>query len=181
MRIDHIAYRVRDRFESARFFTEGFGYIIDPELPDGFEITFDDGSGAKCLVLIPPEKKIGNCPWYNSGPEDVEYHIAPELFISDGHNHSIVEKWVKSKNNGLGGLHHIAYQVESVEEKMKEILDKKLAEFTTKEPIRCEGLTQVFTKPTPYTGIIYEFIERGKHGFCRDSVRYLMESTRDFT
>jgi len=179
MRIDHIAYRVRDRFETARFFTEGFGYTIDPELPDGFKIQFDDGSTAKCLVLLPPEKLKSGIPWDIPGADGLEYHMAPEIFISDGQNHSVVEEWVASKNGGVGGVHHIAYQVESVEAKMKEFKEKGLMEFTTEEPIRCEGLTQVFTKPTPFTGIIYEFIEREKHGFCQDSVKFLMESTRD--
>ena len=64
-------------------------------------------------------------------------------------------------------------------EKHAAFKEKGLMEFTTEEPIRCEGLTQVFTKPTPFTGIIYEFIEREKHGFCQDSVKFLMESTRD--
>lgn len=181
MRIDHIAYRVRDRYKTAQFFIDGFGYRIDPELPEGFTISFDDGSSAQCLVLLPPEKLLGECPWNMHGVADLNYHMAPELFISDGQNQSVVEKWVATKNGGIGGIHHVAYQVESVEDKMKEFKEKGIAEFTTEEPIRCKGLTQVFTKPTPYTGIIYEFIERGKHGFCRDSVKFLMESTRDFT
>jgi len=29
------------------------------------------------------------------------------------------------------------------------------------------------------TGVIYEFIERGSHGFCVDNVKDLMESTKN--
>ncbi|MCE2806624.1 MAG: hypothetical protein LW700_15695 [Gemmataceae bacterium] len=45
-------------------------------------------------------------------------------------------------------------------------------------PLRCPGLTQVFTRPSELTGVIYEFIERGEFGFCKDNVRALMEGTR---
>jgi len=55
---------------------------------------------------------------------------------------------------------------------------KGYAEFTSESPLRCPGITQVFTRPSELTGIIYEFIERGEFGFCKDNVRALMESTR---
>ena len=71
----------------------------------------------------------------------------------------------------------MAYQVESVEDKMKEWKEKGYAEFCTEEPLTCPDLTQVFTKPSDLIGIIIEFINRGKHGFCVDNVKQLMEST----
>src|SRR5205807_229039 len=74
---------------------------------------------------------------------------------------------------------HLAYQVDSVQSKMNEWKTKGYAEFTTETPLTCPGLTQVFTKPSNLTGVIYEFIERGKHGFCKDNVRDLMISTKD--
>jgi len=103
--------------------------------------------------------------------------MAPEIFVSDGDPNSIVGQWV-DRRDGVGGIHHLAYQVESVEDKMNEWRDKGYAEFTSEKPLTCPGLIQVFTKPSLLTGVIYEFIERGEHGFCQDNVRSLMESTR---
>jgi len=180
MRLDHIAYRVKNRFKTASFFTSAFGYRIADDLPEGFDIQFEDGSYAKCLVLLPPEQLNTN-PWLTEmyfGEQIVNYHMAPEIFISDGSQGSIVEKWVEERG-GVGGIHHLAYQVDSVEEKMTELKELGYVEFTTDEPLRCPGLVQVFTKPSELTGIIYEFITREKEGFCRENVKNLMNSTKD--
>ncbi len=184
MRLDHVAYRVRNRLETAEFLIRMLGYRIDPELPDGFSLQFDDGSTTDCLVLLPPEKKVTELAWTFHQPEfnnNQEYHLPPEIFVSDGGKGSIVGEWVKRMNGGVGGIHHLAYQVESVQNTMDRLLDNRLAEFTTDNPIRCEGLEQVFTKPSPFTGIIYEYISRGIQGFCRESVKDLMKSTKDFS
>ena len=63
---------------------------------------------------------------------------------------------------------------------MKEWKEEGYAEFYSDEPIKCEdpNLTQVFTKPSELTGVIYEFINREGAGFCKDSVKKLMESTK---
>ena len=53
MRLDHIAYRVRNRYKTSEFLKEAFGYSIGTE----FQIEFDDGSKADCLALEPPEKR----------------------------------------------------------------------------------------------------------------------------
>ena len=82
--------------------------------------------------------------------------------------------------NGVGGIHHIAYQVDDVEKTMKEWQQKGFAEFATTDPLKCPGLVQVFTKPSLLTGVIYEFITREDHGFCKDNVKSLMESTKGF-
>ena len=57
--------------------------------------------------------------------------------------------------------------------------EKGYAEFTTEQPLSCPGITQIFTKPSELTGVIYEFIERGAHGFCKENVKSLMQSTKD--
>lgn len=182
MRLDHIAYRVRDRHKTAAFLIKCLGYRLAADLLEGFDIQFEDGSIAKCLVLEPSEKHLENAPWktflpFNDGPSQ-EYHMPPEIFVSDGSNGSVVKSWVEARG-GVGGIHHLAYQVDSVEETMKEWIEKGYAEFTTNEPLKCPELTQVFTKPSELTGIIYEFIERGKQGFCKDNVKDLMESTKN--
>ena len=176
MRIDHIAYRVKDRHKTAKFFIEALDYKIPDDLRDGFQIEFEDGSTAQCFALVPPEKiKAENIslstPWILGS-----YHLPPEIFVSDGSPDSIVGKWVEARD-GIGGIHHIAYLVDSVEDTMKEWQEKGYAEFTTDKPLTCPGLTQAFTKPSNLTGVIYEFIEREGHGFCETNVKDLMQST----
>ena len=154
---------------------------------------FPDGSKAKCIALEPPEKpKVENLHWvinqYVGNPflddHEVEkelfaqFHLPPEIFVSDGTPDSIVGKWVE-RRDGVGGVHHMAYQVESVEKTMALWKEKGYAEFSSEKPLTCPGLTQVFTKPSALTGVIYEFIERGAQGFCKDNVKDLMQSTKD--
>ncbi len=192
MRLDHIAYRVKDRRRTADFFERAFGYEIGTE----FQIEFDDGSKADCLALIPPENRPDNTeqwthnallyapPRYRTGGRNsstihAEFHAPPEIFVSDGSKGSIVGDWV-AERGGVGGVHHMAYQVEDVKAVMKEWQMMGYAEFYSAEPITCKdpNLTQVFTKPSEFTGVIYEFINREGVGFCKDSVKSLMESTR---
>jgi catechol 2,3-dioxygenase-like lactoylglutathione lyase family enzyme len=178
MRLDHIAYRVSDRLKTADFFIDALGYKIQQE----FQIDFSDGSKADCIALEPPEKLQPNSLWtlqfFGLSPTIPEYHLAPEIFVSDGTPGSIVADWVASRG-GIGGIHHLAYQVKSVQKTMDEWLEKGYAEFSTEKPLSCPGLIQVFTKPSVLTGVIYEFIERGEHGFCKDNVKNLMESSRE--
>lgn len=188
MRLDHIAYRTADRVKTAQFFIDAFGYRIQTE----FDIDFPDGSKAKCIALEPSEKpNVKKLHWmirqyvgdsFNEAEIDnslfAEFHLPPEIFVSDGTPDSIVGKWVE-RRDGVGGVHHMAYQVESVEKTMEEWKSKGYAEFSSEKPLTCPGLTQVFTKPSQLTGVIYEFIERGDHGFCKDNVKDLMQSTKD--
>ena len=197
MRLDHIAYRVKDRYKTADFFNEAFGYTLGTE----FQIEFDDGSKADCLALEPPENRhllpsywTHNALLYNpikqrektgkwlsrDSTVHAEFHAPPEIFVSDGSEGSIVGDWV-AERSGVGGIHHIAYQVEDVEAVMKEWIKKGYAEFYSEEPITCKDpyLVQVFTKPSELTGVIYEFINREGAGFCKDSVKELMESTKN--
>lgn len=190
MRLDHIAYRVADRKKTAQFFIDAFGYKVQTE----FDINFADGTVAKCIALEPPEKpKVENLHWlikqyvgpvnYEEGHDIdnnkfAEFHLPPEIFVSDGTPDSIVGQWVL-RRDGVGGVHHMAYQVDSVEKIMEEWKSKGYAEFSSTKPLTCPGLTQVFTKPSELTGVIYEFIERGEHGFCKENVKDLMESTKN--
>lgn len=182
MRLDHIAYRVKDRYKSAQFFIDCLGYRIAEDLPDGFHLHFPDGSTTDCLLLLPPEKTHVDIPWIvhpqgYEGAWDTEFHQAPEIFISDGPEGSIVGDWVKARD-GVGGIHHLAYQVSDVAKVMAEWKEKGYAEFLSEEPLECPGLRQVFTKPSELTGIIYELIYRENHGFCKDNVMNLMTSTK---
>lgn len=182
MRLDHIAYRVKDRDKTAKFLTDAFGYKVQTE----FDIKLEDGSTAKCIALEPPEKELPalnfQCISYVPvGPrvphQQVMYHMAPEIFVSSGPPGSLIDNWVEQWGRGIGGIHHLAYQVDDVEAKMKEWIENGWA-FTTNEALKCEDLTQVFSLPHPLTGMIYEFIERkGQQGFCKDNVARLMQST----
>jgi len=186
VRLDHIAYRVKNRRKTAKFFKKAFGYTIGTE----FEIKFSDNSKANCLALVPPEDRHPNTVEWDvmladapdgEGVVDVNfhaYHAPPEIFVSDGPKGSIVGDWVLERG-GIGGIHHIAYQVDDVETVMREWERMGYAEFYSDDPISCEDpkLTQVFTKPSELTGVVYELISREGDGFCKDSVKKLMEST----
>lgn len=183
MRLDHIAYRVADRQKAVQFFRGAFKYRI----ADEFRIDFDNGSVAECYALEPPEKRpkpIFNKTRMNAffGPYSNHlFHLAPEIFISDGTPDSIVGRWV-AKRGGIGGIHHLAYEVEDVHAEMVRWRQNGWAEFTTLGPIRnTENLVQCFTKPHPITGVVYEFIKRGSDnkGFNIENVRDLMESTNE--
>lgn len=191
MRLDHIAYRTKDRYKTAEFFKDCLGYEIGIE----FQIKFDDDSKADCLALVPPEDRpsdtskwihlglVYNPPHSRDGEEphksteSVQFHAPPEIFVSDGPEGSIVGDWV-AERGGVGGIHHIAYQVDSVEDVMEDWKSKGYAEFLSDKPLECPGLKQVFTQPSKLTGVIYELISRTGKGFCEVNVKGLMESTK---
>ena len=177
MRLDHIAYRVANRKKTAQFFIDAFSYKIE----DDFELVFDNNETARCYAMGPPErgkyldiKFIQNFSGFAHGP--MQYHASPEIFVSEGSPDSVVGKWVEARD-GIGGIHHLAYEVDSVKTQMEKWLRLGYAEFTTEEPMSCPGLVQCFTKPSELTGVIYEFIERSGKGFCKENVLDLMTST----
>jgi catechol 2,3-dioxygenase-like lactoylglutathione lyase family enzyme len=176
MRIDHIAFRVPDRAATVQFLCDALGYKVQQEFPIYFNE--EKTEMAMCTALEPPEKLDAPVPWTTilPGQHQQQYHMPPEIFVSEGTPGSIVHDWVKARGPGI---HHIAIQVDSVDETMKEWQRKGWAEFTSEAPMKCEGLTQVFTKPSSLTGVIFEFIERGAFGFCKENVKALMESTKD--
>ena len=172
MRLDHIAYRVSDRRKAAEFLSDIFAYKIGTE----FDIVFDDGSKAECIAMIPKEK-MDNVPSIEAGGHR---HVAPEIFVSDGDENSIVGGWV-AERGGVGGVHHFAYQVFGIDRVVKQWREIGV-EFLSEEVIDCpeDELRQIFTKPLPHLGgVIIELIERGKKGFCQNSVKHLMESTKE--
>jgi hypothetical protein len=182
MRLDHIAYRVANRHNAAKSLRAMFGYEIGVE----FDIVFDDGSKAECIAMVPPEKdnkihSVVDIPWVvrSAGVSiPVEHHLAPEIFISDGTPGSIVGEWVASHDGG--GVHHMAYMVEDIDEVVSEWRQLDVA-FLSEDIIDCpeDDLRQIFTKPLPELGnIIIELIERGSKGFCQKSVKDLMKSTK---
>ncbi len=182
MIIDHIAYRVRERHKAALFFTEALNYKI----VDEFTIDLEKGQQAQCLVLKPQNESVDfkMVPHMIGGMQVGMtgvpiYPEQPEIFISDGSEGSIIDNWVKSKG-GVGGVHHMAYRTDSVERTMKEWKEKGFCEFLTDAPLKCNGLTQIFTTPQEATGIIIELIEKEDGvNFCAKNVQNLMKSTKD--
>jgi 4-hydroxyphenylpyruvate dioxygenase-like putative hemolysin len=90
-----------------------------------------------------------------------------------------VGKWVEER--GDGGIHHMAYKVKDMEETVASWREKGV-EFLTEDIIDCpeDNLRQIFTKPLEALGgVIIELIERGDKGFCRNSVKHLMKSTKE--
>ncbi len=172
---DHFAYRVHaDNHEKAcDMFVNLFGY----ERVDEFQPDFPDGTSqsTRCTVLSPKGLLASGAPRIIE-QNGVTYQTMPDLFISSSTDpNSIVAKYVANRKN-IGGPHHAAYCVDSVEETMVEF--KKYGfEFLTETPLRCEELTQSFTRPSDLVGIIFEFIERRQASFCRKSVGLLMNST----
>ena len=153
MKLDHIAYRVKDG-PAAIFWFYSLGYSHGTD----FIINFDDGTKADCTVMIPDEG-------------------GPEIFVSAGTPGSIVDRWVYA-HGGVGAVHHMAYQVDDVQA-MMDNLKLHGVKFLSEKPLTCPGLVQVFTEPSPLTGIIYEYINRTTQGFCEDNVKDLMTSTDD--
>jgi len=97
MKLDHIAYRVKNRHKTAHFFRTVLEYTVGEE----FDIVFDDGSTAECYAMLPPITPV------------VNVRTGHEVFISDGSSDSIVGKWVEER--GEGGVHHMAYKVKDME------------------------------------------------------------------
>tara|TARA_R110002020_G_scaffold215614_4_gene422847 strand:- start:324 stop:881 length:558 start_codon:yes stop_codon:yes gene_type:complete len=183
MRLDHLAYRVRDRFEAANTLKSILGYSIATE----FDIKFDDGSTAECIAMVPPEKdnrlsEVVDIPWMVKSvgiKKPLEHHLAPEIFISDGSEDSIVGAWVRARD-GVGGIHHAAYQVDNIDDVVEQWRSAGV-EFLSDSIVDCpeDDLRQIFTKPMEVMGgIIFELIERGDKGFCQNSVKNLMNSTK---
>jgi 4-hydroxyphenylpyruvate dioxygenase-like putative hemolysin len=183
-RLDHIAYRVNDRHKTAAWLQKRLGLQVQTE----FEITHKDGSTTKCLALEPKDK-IKEAPWKVLSPHlfghvldlrdavHIEYHMPPEIFVSSSDDiNSMVNQWVHMRG-GVGGIHHLALQVDDVRKTMEEWKEDGVT-FTTPEPLTCPGLTQIFTEPHPLCGHIFELIEREDQGFCAENVGDLMESTR---
>lgn len=189
MRLDHIAFRVTNRWETAKFWINAFGYRIQEE----FRPYGDDS--VKCIALTPPERvapavpfvmplecceadldeDTGQCPTHGDAT-CAEYHMAPEIFISDGQPGSVVGDWVAKYGSGI---HHLAYMVDDVEEAMKHWQANGWGAFLSEKPLTCPGIEQVFSEEQDVIGgVLIEFIKRSDRGFCQDNVAKLMDSTK---
>lgn len=180
MRLDHIAYRVKSRKATVNQLSKVFGYRAVAD----FQPYGDDS--VMCSAMVPPERPkqvegTAGLPFFYTmfmQNKPIDYHFAPEIFVSEGKPDSVVGKWV-SERSGIGGIHHVAYNVNNVAKVMQEWQTKGIR-FLSEEPLECEGVIQVFTQPLDWLGgVIVELISRTpEKGFCQDNVRALMDSTR---
>lgn len=181
-RIDHLAFRTLDRDGCVKFLQEALGYKTQAEFE--IQIGEDQTDLAKCTALEPGDRLSSGLPWQISAPwlgGSQKYVLSPEIFVSQGSPGGTIERWCQAR--GGAGLHHIALQIPdgtTVETEMQTWLRKGWAEgFTSAEPLKCEGLTQIFTRPSILTGVIFELIQREQRGFCAENVSQLMDSTKD--
>ena len=75
----------------------------------------------------------------------------------------------------------MAYQVSDIKDTVRQWRRSGI-EFLSEEIIDCpeDDLRQIFTKPLEVVGgVIFELIERGDKGFCQNSVKDLMNSTKE--
>jgi len=179
-RLDHLAFRTLNKEKALKFFVDALGYQIQEDFPIPFN---DEGTDVAVCTSLEPSKRTDISQWifqqYHGLGIEV-YHRPAEIFVSEGTPKSIVHDWCLT--HGGGGLHHIALQVpdeSTVEAEMQKWLEKGWApDGFSSEPINCEGLSQVFTKPSSILGVVFELIKRDKYGFCKDSVKALMQASK---
>ena len=152
--LDHFALRVLDR-EAAVLTLTLLGY----KAVEAFDLVLDDGSIAQSYAL--------------------RHDINPDVFVSSGPEDSKIWRWVQARG-GVGAVHHLAYAVDDVATAMNAWCLRGI-DFQTAQPLVCScetPLVQVFTKPDPATGLIFELISRGSHpGFCKENVSRLMSGS----
>jgi hypothetical protein len=184
-RIDHQAWRTPNRQKTVDFFINALGYRVQ----ETFELYFNDEKTetAICTALEPSDRVSPNVPFSFFMPfmeDNVEKHqkyvLSPEIFVSEGSPGSIVDEWCKKK--GGAQLHHVALQIpydSTVEQEVQLWLEKGWCEeFSSENVIKCDEMSQIFTKPSESTGVIWELIQRKDKGFCKNSVIDLMRSTK---
>jgi 4-hydroxyphenylpyruvate dioxygenase-like putative hemolysin len=179
-RIDHLAFRTFDREKAVKFLKEALGYKEQAE----FTIYFDElkTETAMCTALEPSDRTSNTLPWFQMipcGVIDQKYVLSPEIFVSEGTVGSVVHNWCVKHGPGL---HHIALQCpenSTIEKEMEKWIKFGWTESFSSEVIKCDNLSQVFTKPSVLFGVVFELIQRKESGFCRESVKNLMNSTVD--
>jgi len=72
---------------------------------------------------------------------------------------STIAKFME-KNGGRGGIHHIAYKVQNIEEKLKEVADKGVQLIDATPRKGAEGMTIAFLHPKSTAGVLTEFCEK---------------------
>lgn len=98
--------------------------------------------------------------------EYVEAYHADCLFTKYTDEESPIELIIPSEGvlkdfrNGKGGLHHIAFEVEDVEEARKEFTEKGLEMLEEKAVPGAGGIIVNFLRPRFGFGVLVEFVQR---------------------
>jgi methylmalonyl-CoA/ethylmalonyl-CoA epimerase len=130
-KIDHIGIAVSDLEEVVTTYREAFG--LEPEFEEAV-----------------PDQKVRTVG-YHVGQSTIEYLVptSPE---------SPIAKFIEKRGNGL---HHIAYRVQKLDEKLAELKAKgfRLIDETSRDG--AEGKRIAFLHPKSFNGILIELCEEG--------------------
>jgi methylmalonyl-CoA/ethylmalonyl-CoA epimerase len=149
-RIDHLALAVRDLDAAVRLFVDVLGF----ELVARRTIT-GQRTGMYSAEVVHNDIKFVLCQ--GTGPE------------------SQVSKLIETYGPGVA---HIALAVDDTHGVMNELLEKGV-QFDT-SVISGPGLTQVFTRRDPNSGMSFEFIERnGEEGFLAENINQLFSQLEE--
>jgi methylmalonyl-CoA epimerase len=152
LRLDHVAVAVKD-LEAAIAF---YGGVLGMELVKRRRIN------GKKTGMISAEMSSG------------EFTI---VLVQGTEPESQVARFIDEFGQGV---QHVAIEVDSVNEVAEKLRERGL-EFET-SVITSPGLTQIFTKRDPSSGVMLEFIERtGVDGFSEDNVTSLFEQLEKST
>lgn len=156
--IDHIAYRIR--LDGVKTAAKNLMQLTDYQFSDCYTIGTEN---AETMVFRWKDTK-------------------PAIVASYGwESSSVVWQYVEKYGPRV---HHVAYYTQDVL-KTVDFQMKRNIEFTTEKMIGSadRGILQIFTKPSPYSHEITEYIERF-HGFAgffdKGNVGNLMRSTKSF-
>lgn len=146
LRLDHVAIAVKDLEQSVVFYRD----VLGMDLVRRRTIT------GKKTGMISAEM--------NSGEVSI-------VLVQGTEPESQVSRFISEFGPGV---QHVAIEVDSVES-VAEQLGARGLEFDT-SVIVGPGLTQIFAKRDPSSGVMFEFIERtDNEGFSEESVRSLFE------
>lgn len=134
-KVDHIGIAVQSIEESLPFYTNMLALTL-------IKTEVVDGQGVKVAFI-----DAGN----------VKLELLEPL-----HDQSPIAKFIEKKGQGI---HHVAFQVEGIEERIHELKEKGLR-FISDEPKKGAGGADVaFLHPTQAHGVLYEICDHtGKKG-----------------
>lgn len=72
---------------------------------------------------------------------------------------STIAKFIE-KNNGRGGIHHIAYKVKNIEKCLEEVAGKGVQLIDSTPRPGADGMTIAFLHPKSTAGVLTEFCEK---------------------
>lgn len=130
MKIEHIAIAVKDLNESIKFYEDIFGL--------------------KCYAIEKIEEQKVTTAFFQIGDTKIELLESTD---TDGP----VAKFIEKKGEGI---HHIAFAVKNIEEKLEEIGSKGIKLIDSKSRKGAENLEIAFLHPKSTHGVLIELCEK---------------------